>query len=77
MSHNASTPRFAVCVKNDGCEASLERHKIYRLIPDADIESGGEVKVIDESGEDYVYPSEWFVVIDVPKAVEASLLRAS
>jgi hypothetical protein len=72
-----SPRRFAVCVKNEGYEASLERNKIYVLVPDPDAEKDGDIRVVDESGEDYLYPAEWFVPVDVPKAVEASLLRAS
>jgi hypothetical protein len=69
--------KFAVCVKNDGCEASLERNKIYLLVPDRQADKHGDVRVVDESGEDYLYPADWFVVLDVPKAVETSLLKAS
>jgi len=69
--------RFAVCVQNEGYEASLERNKIYVLLPDPDAEQHGDIRVIDESGEDYLYPAGWFVPVDVPKAVEASLLEAS
>lgn len=72
-----STRRFAVCVQNDGYEASLERNKIYVLIADPDAEKDGDIRVVDESGEDYLYPADWFVPVDVPKAVEASLLKAS
>ncbi len=68
--------RFAVCVRNDGYEASLERNKIYVLIADADAEKDGDVRVVDESAEDYLYPADWFVAIEVPQAVEASLLHA-
>jgi hypothetical protein len=78
MPDTQKSPRqFAVCVKNEGYEASLERNKIYVLVPDPDAEKDGDVRVIDESGEDYLYPADWFVPVDVPKAVEASLLRAS
>lgn len=70
------TPRFAVCVKNDGYEASLERNKIYAVIFDADAAKEGDVRVIDESGEDYLFPAEWFVPIAVPHAVRESLLHA-
>ena len=72
-----STRRFAVCVQNEGHEASLERNKIYVLIADPDAEKDGDIRVVDESGEDYLYPADWFVPVDVPKAVEASLLKAS
>jgi hypothetical protein len=66
-----------VCIKNEGYEASLERNKIYVIILDADAAASGDVRVVDESGEDYLYPADWFVAIEVPEAVEASLLRAS
>ena len=76
MSRNRrSEPRFAVCVKNAGYEVSLERNKIYALVPDAEAEKDGDVRVVDESGEDYLYPAEWFVAIKVPDEVEASLLQ--
>jgi hypothetical protein len=68
-------PRFAVCVKNDGYGASLELNKIYLLVDDAEAESEGDLRVVDESGEDYLYPEEWFVRIQVPSAVEESLLK--
>ena len=69
--------RFAVCIKNDGNEASLERNKLYVILPDRRADADGLVRVIDEDGEDYLYPAEWFVAVDVPKLVEHSLLKAS
>jgi len=69
-----SETRFAVC---DWYRASLELHKIYRVLHDPDAERDGDLRVVDESGEDYLYPAEWFVMIQVPEAVETSLLRAS
>jgi hypothetical protein len=69
--------RFAVCVRNRGYEASLERNKIYVVLPDRDAEKEGDVRVVDESGEDYLYPADWFVAVEVPKTVQASLLKAS
>ena len=73
----ATGRRFAVCVQNDGYEASLERNKIYVVLPDKDAEEDGDLRVIDESGEDYLFSSDRFVAIDVPAAVKASLLKAS
>lgn len=70
-------PRFAICVKNEGYEASLERHKIYVTIPDLEAEAEGQMRVIDEDGEDYLYPADWFVAVEVPKTVQVSLLKAS
>jgi archaellum component FlaG (FlaF/FlaG flagellin family) len=74
---NDAKRTFAVCVRNAGYEASLERHKIYPVLPDPDAEKDGDIRVVDESGEDYLYPGDWFVRIDVPDEVEASLLEAS
>ena len=69
--------QFAVCVDNDGYEASLERNKIYVVLPDTDAENEGDLRVVDESGEDYLFSGDRFVAIDVPAAVKASLLKAS
>jgi len=74
---SATDRRFAVCVHNDGYEASLERNKIYVVLPDKDAEEDGDLRVVDESGEDYLFSSDRFVAIDVPAAVKASLLKAS
>lgn len=68
--------RFAVCVRNEGYEASLERNKIYEVLPDDQAERDGDLRVIDESGEDYLFSGDRFVAIEVPAAVRASLLRA-
>ena len=69
--------RYAVCITNKGNEASLERNKLYVLLPDQQAEADGLVRVIDEDGENYLYPAAWFVAVEVPKAVQASLLKAS
>lgn len=69
-------PKFAVCINNSEYPASLELHKIYRVLPDEEAAQDGDVRIIDESGEDYLYPAEWFVLINVPQEVEASLLQA-
>ena len=63
-------------MRNEGYEASLERNKLYVVLPDPDpdAEREGDVRVVDESGEDYLYPADWFVALEVPKAVEESLL---
>ena len=73
----AAARQFAVCVDNDGYEASLERNKIYVVLPDKDAERDGDLRVVDESGEDYLFSAGRFVAIDVPAAVKASLLKAS
>jgi len=72
-----TSPEFVVCINNDDYPASLELHKIYRVVPDEDAAADGDIRVIDESGEDYLYPASYFAPIKVPAAVEESLLRAS
>ena len=69
--------RFVVCVRNTGYAASLEQNKIYLAIPDDDAEQHGQLRVVDESGEDYLFSADRFVAIEVPAAVRASLLKAS
>ena len=61
--------RYGVCVENRGTPAALEVRKIYRLVDDAAAEARGLVRVIDESGEDYLYPGRFFVPIEVPREV--------
>jgi hypothetical protein len=70
------TSHFAVCVDNRGYPASLELHKIYRVLPDADAAAEGDIRVIDESGEDYLYSANRFVEIEPPQTVRRSLLHA-
>jgi hypothetical protein len=72
-----SALKFVVCINNDNYAASLEIHKIYRVLPDDDAASDGDLRVIDESGEDYLYSADRFVSISVPDAVEKSLLKAA
>lgn len=65
--------KFVICVKNEGFEASLELRKVYDLLPDAEAEHHGMLRVIDESGEDYLFPENFFVPIDLPAPVQARL----
>ena len=60
------TSRFAVCVENTGFAASLELNKVYRIVSDAAAEQERQLRLIDESGDDYLYPAEMFVLIRVP-----------
>jgi hypothetical protein len=68
--------RFVVCVKNEGYPASLELRKIYQVVADARAEKHGFIRVVDESGEDYLYPAEYFVAIELPRALEEVLALA-
>ena len=65
--------RFAVCIDNEGFSASLERFKIYRVLPDDQAAKHGLLRIIDESGEDYLYPADRFAPIEPPEAVERAL----
>jgi hypothetical protein len=65
--------RFVVCIENTGYPASLEIHKIYRVLPDPDAARDGDARVVDESGEDYLYPAKWFAAVDLPPRVRRSL----
>ena len=68
----ATTNRYVICVRNDGYDASLETRKVYRVLPDAAAAERALVRVVDESGEDYLFPTEFFVPIDVPERAEAA-----
>ena len=70
-------PQFAVCISNKGCAASLEVRKIYRLIPDKAGAKHGLVRVVDEMGEDYLFPEEYFVSLTLPQAAERAVLKAT
>jgi hypothetical protein len=73
----SSAPVFAVCIDNRDYPAALELHKIYRVLPDEDAVAEGDIRVIDESGEDYLYSASRFVVIEPPQIVRRSLLHAA
>ena len=75
--YKSRTTRFAVCVDNRSYPASLELHKIYRIIPDDEAEGDGDIRVVDESGEDYLYSADRFVQIEPPQTVRRSLLHAA
>jgi hypothetical protein len=72
-----SEPKFVVCLKNEGYAASLEIGKLYQIIPDKKAEKLGGLRVIDEDGEDYLYDSEMFCVLQVPPIVAQTLISAS
>jgi len=68
---------FVICVKNDEYPASLELRKLYPRLPDADAARHGQIRVVDESGEDYLYPQDYFVDIDLPAEVERTIAGAA
>ncbi len=63
----SNTQHYVLCVSNEKYQASLEARKIYQCIPDTQAEAHGQVRVIDESGEDYLYPRGLFLPIEIPK----------
>ena len=65
--------QFVICIDNREYPASLERRKLYEVVPDADAESFGQLRVKDESGEDYLYPKELFVTVDLPSSTEKAV----
>ena len=75
-SHAKTESRFAICVKNEGYLTSLEPRKIYRIVPDAGAELRQLLRVIDESGEDYLYPADFFVPVKLPHKAEQLLSLA-
>ncbi|MGA7876553.1 MAG: hypothetical protein WCA08_12900 [Desulfoferrobacter sp.] len=68
-----NTTRFVICIDDSHYPASLELHKVYRVIPDEDAERDGDLRIIDESGEDYLYPADYFLPIDLPHHVLSTL----
>lgn len=59
--------RFVLCINNDSYEASLEPRKVYRVVDDAKAEAKALLRIIDESGEDYLYPADIFVPVEIPE----------
>ena len=73
----ARTTGFAVCLKNGGFASSLEVRKLYPFIKDADAEANHLIRVVDESGEDYLYPEAMFRILALPSDVQRALRLAS
>ena len=69
--------QFVICIGNKGYAASLELRKIYQVIPDRVAAKLHQIRVIDESGEDYLYPVGYFVPVQLPQAVERAVRRAT
>jgi hypothetical protein len=69
--------QFVVCVKNKGYSASLELRKLYQVVTDETASKLQQIRVIDESGEDYLYPEEYFVPVRLPQSAEKAVRRAS
>ena len=71
-----NTHEFVVCVDNHGYEVSLEMRKLYEIVVDVDAEKHGQIRVIDESGEDYLYPAATFDRISLPDSIIERVFHA-
>ena len=72
-----TTTKFVICAQNTGYEVSLELRKLYQVLPDAGAKVHDQIRVVDESGEDYLYPSSFFVPIDLPDSVAKRVAHAA
>ena len=76
LSVSQRSTRYVLCVRNRGYAASLERRKVYRRLNDGRAARHGLIRVVDESGEDYLYPKSYFVSIALPRPARRALSRA-
>ncbi len=72
-----SEPQFVICVRNKEYGASLELRKLYQVIADEPASKRHLMRVIDESGEDYLYPEDYFVPVRLPQSAGKAVLRAA
>ena len=72
MKKRNDNPRYALCLENKDCE-DLEKRKVYQVLPDDDAKQEGYLRVIDESGEDYLYPESYFILIQLPHEAQEAL----
>jgi hypothetical protein len=76
MATRSTRKQFVVCLRNHGYEVSLERRKIYQVLPDIDAAKHKQLRVIDESGEDYLYPQKLFAAIELPQSLRRAVQAA-
>jgi hypothetical protein len=74
---NPLSKQFVVCVRNEGYPASLEKRKIYVALRDPTAEKHGQLRVIDESGDDYLYPKEFFRSLALSDSIKKAVLAAA
>jgi hypothetical protein len=77
MSKKKQTGQYLLCMRNEGYTVSLEVRKVYRAVPDAAAAARHFVRVVDESGEDYLYPEGWFIAIELPREAAELFAEAS
>jgi hypothetical protein len=76
MTTRSARKQFVVCLRNKGYEVSLERRKIYQVLPDPEAAKHKQIRVIDESGEDYLYPQSFFAPIELPQPLRRAVQAA-
>ncbi len=76
MATRSTRKQFVICLKNQGYEASLERRKIYQVLSDPEAAKHKQIRVIDESGEDYLYPQNFFAPIELPQTLRRAVQAA-
>lgn len=76
MKKEERATRFVVCIRNEGCD-DLELRKVYQTLPDEEAAEDSYIRVIDESGEDYLYPQDYFAPVELSQAAEEALRTAA
>jgi hypothetical protein len=76
MAKESKEQTFALCIENKECE-DLEKRKIYRVLPDDEAANEGYLRIIDESGENYLYPQSYFIPVKLPQEAQDALQVAS
>ncbi len=69
--------KFVICIENSDYPASLEKRKIYQVVPDDTAAKINHIRILDESGDDYLFPASCFIDANLPKAVEAAVVQAA
>ena len=77
MEENDRETQYVICIKNEGYPASLELRKVYQKLPDAQAEAHAMIRLIDESGEGYLYPDAFFLPIRLPQAVKKAFTQVA
>ena len=72
MVHDSTEQMFALCIENRDCD-DLEKRKIYQILPDDEAAKEGYVRIVDESGEDYLYPKSYFMLVKLPREAQEAL----
>lgn len=77
MNEYQTTPRFVICIRNEGYEDDLHVKSVYPVLKDENAAKSRYLRILDETGEDYLFPASYFVAIDVPQEAEQAVLQPS